>query len=122
MKPDSNPTARAIIRWIPHARGGRTQPPLESVDYAAPARFESDPQEQLGAWSLRIVQASELRGPEVIEARVCFVVPEAPHNLLRDGERFEFMEGKKVVAKGVILPSSLELPSSLNEFELALLG
>src|SRR5947209_7237899 len=117
-----NPEARAILRWVPESRGGRSRPPLPAVPYTAPARFESDPQEQLGTWSLRILQARELRGDEVIEVSIAFLFPDAPHDLLRDGERFELMEGRKIVAKGVILPKALELPPSINEFELALLG
>jgi hypothetical protein len=63
-----------------------------------------------------------LRGPEVIEARVAFLFPDAPHEMLKEGERFELREGHKVVAKGVVLPSVLQVPQTLSEFELALLG
>src|SRR4051812_31258726 len=104
-----NPEARAIIRWIPASRGGRRQPPVSATKYTAPVRFENDRQEPWGSWSLRILEATELRGPEVILARVAYLVPEAPHDLLREGERFELMEGRNAVAKGVILPPSLEL-------------
>ena len=114
--------ARTIIRWVPHARGGRRQPPLQAVGYTAPGRFESDPDYAKGAWSVRILGALELRGPEVIDATVAFVVGEAPHDLLTAGERFELLEGSRVVAKGVVLPPSVEVPSQINEFELALLG
>jgi hypothetical protein len=113
---------RAILRWVPPSRGGRQRPPEPAVRYAAPARFESDPNESLGAWSLRIVEARELRGPEVIEARVAFVMPDAPVQLLVEGERFELLEGKRVVAKGVVLPPKLTAPDQITEFELALLG
>jgi hypothetical protein len=71
---------------------------------------------------LRIVSAAELRGPEVIDARVRFVMDEAPQDLLRDGERFELMEGRRVVAKCVVLPKTLPAPAQIGEFELALLG
>ena len=113
---------RAIIRWIPASRGGRRQPPLDAAGYAAPARFESDPAGSRGDWSLRILAAAPLRGPEVIDAKISFLFADAPADLLREGERFELLEGKKVVAKGVILPSALNPPRQLDEFELALLG
>src|SRR5688572_11458140 len=109
--------ARAIIRWVPASRGGRQQPPPSADGYTAPARFESDPQEQRGIWSLRIVQAKPLRGAEVIDANIQFLFPDAPHDLLREGERFELTEGRKVVAKGVVLPPSLASPSQISDFD-----
>ncbi len=117
-----NHEARAIIRWVPAARGGRQQPPPSAVGYTAPARFESDPQEQRGVWSLRIIQCKPLRGAEVIDANIEFVMPGAPHDLLKEGERFEIVEGRKVVAKGVVMPSSLTPPGQITDFDVALLG
>jgi len=113
---------RAIIRWVPASRGGRSKPPMDSTGYCTPVRFESDPQESRGAWSLRILEAIELKGNEVIDAKVKFLVEDAPHELLQEGERFELMEGKKVVAKGVVMPSSLATPASISDFDVALLG
>ena len=113
---------RAIIRWVPASRGGRNHPPTPAVGYSAPARFESDPDESRGTWSLRLLEAAELHGPEVISARLAFLAPNAPSELLVEGERFELMEGRKVVAKGVVLPASTQIPANINPFELALLG
>src|SRR5437763_14866771 len=113
--------ARAIIRWVPPSRGGRQAPPSPSVGYTCPPRFESDPNQARGAWSLRIVAAVELRGAEVIDARVRFVMDQAPHDLLTEGERFELMEGRLVVAKCVVLPETLTVPPQMGEFALALL-
>jgi len=114
--------ARAIIRWVPASRGGRQQPPPSAQGYTAPARFESDPQEHRGVWSVRVIQAKSLRGAELIDAEIQFVMPNAPHDLLKEGERFEFVEGRKVVAKGVVMPSSLAPPSEISDFDVALLG
>lgn len=113
---------RAMIRWVPASRGGRQAPPESAVGYTCPPRFEDDPGYERGAWSLRIVSAVELRGREVIDARVRFVVDEAPHELLKEGARFELMEGRKVVGKGVVLPESVTVPPQIGEFEVALLG
>lgn len=112
----------AILRWIPASRGGRTAPPPNAVGYTTPVRVESDPTEARGAWSVRIHEARQLRGPDVLVVRVAPVVPEAPADLLREGERFEFMEGRRVVAKGVVLPASVRIPEQIDDFELALLG
>lgn len=113
---------RAIIRWVPVSRGGRQSPPATSVGYCAPVRFESDPREEAGAWSLRITQSNPLRDSEVIDARVAFLFPDAPHRLLKEGERFELLEGRKVVAKGICVGDAISVPPQINEFELALLG
>ena len=115
-------SVRTIIRWVPPDRGGRREPPRGAAGYTTVVRLESDPQALKGWWSVRLSDVTELRGPEVIAARAAFVVPEAPHDLLSPGERFELLEGHKVVAKGVVLPESLNLPQRVTDFELALLG
>lgn len=112
----------SIIRWLPSDRGGRKAPPPDATGYTAPVRLESDPSGAAITWSLRIVRSVALRGPECILAQVRFVVDEAPHHLLREGERFELQEGARVVAKGVVLPASVQVPPVVNDFELALLG
>ncbi len=117
-----NDEIRAIIRWVPAQRGGRQHPPDPAIGYCTVARFEADPNCELGAWSLRIADASALHGAEVIDARIQFLSPEGPKDLLKEGERFELMEGRKVVAKGVVLPLAVRLPERISEFELALLG
>jgi hypothetical protein len=113
---------RTIIRWMPADRGGRARPPSPVAGYTAPARFESDPAAGLGSWSLRILDATDLHGDEVIEARVALLAPDAPQHLLDIGQRFELLEGRNVVAKGVVLSPTLKVPATIGEFELALLG
>ncbi len=68
------------------------------------------------------MKAKPLRGPEVIDAKIEFLMEEAPHELLQEGERFLFSEGRKLVAKGVIIASSLASPNDISDFEVALLG
>jgi hypothetical protein len=113
---------RAIIRWVPALRGGRKAPPSPAVGYTTVVRLESDLNWPAEAWSLRITAAAELNGPEVLDARVHFLADAAPHELLKEGERFELLEGRKIVAKGVVLPDTLCVPERITEFELALLG
>ena len=71
--------------------------------------------------SLRILTAKKL-GEKVIDAKIGFLAVDAPANLLREHERFELMEGTRVVAKGVILPRSIRPPAKISVFEEALLG
>jgi hypothetical protein len=111
---------RAIIRWMPPDRGGRSAPPRSAVGYSTLARFESERGHE--AWSIIITHAVEIDDAGVIDARVRFLVPEAPHELLQVGERFSLREGHKVSAKAVAIPDSMPCPDHLSEFELALLG
>jgi hypothetical protein len=114
--------AIAIIRWIPAERGGRRQPPAPAGGYSTLSRFESDPRTSGIDWSLVIVDAVPLGSDACVRATVRFLVPEAPHEWLRDGERFELLEGRKVVAKGVVIPQTVPVPTAVTEFDLALLG
>jgi len=55
-------------------------------------------------------------------AEIEFLVPEAPHEFLSTGARFELCEGRRVVAKGVVLPSEVAVPQQIDEFAISLLG
>lgn len=114
--------ATAIIRWLPESRGGRTRPPETSEGYAAPARFESDVAMAQGAWSVRLSAVSFLSGNACVRATVRFLADEAPAAFLQAGERFELLEGRRVVAKCVVIPQSISVPAAVTEFDLALLG
>jgi hypothetical protein len=113
----------AMIRWIPEDRGGRKAPPSGPV-YTTVVRFEDDrdrwPNE---AWSLAVELVRPYgRGADAVWARVRFVVDEAPRELLCTGARFELCEGRRVVAKGVVLPPTAMPPQELDSFSMALLG
>jgi hypothetical protein len=116
-----NSEVLAIIRWVPAERGGRKSPPT-SAGYSTVARFESDPDYEQGAWSLRVTDIRPLHGPDVIRAKVQFLLEDAPTPLLSEGERFELLEGERVVAKGIVLPARVTVPERISDFELALLG
>jgi hypothetical protein len=112
-----------MIRWMSAAEGGRNHPP-EGPTYSTVARFEDErdkwPRE---AWSLIVEPVKSFgQGGEAVLANVRFLVDEAPRELLRPGARFELCEGRRVVAKGVVLPRSVQVPAQLNEFALSLLG
>ena len=117
----SKPT-RAIIRWIPSERGGRARPRTHAEGYATIARFESDVNGTQGTWTVRLSDISLLHKDQCIRATLDFASPDAPRQLLASGERFELLEGPRVVAKGVVVPSELPVPDQLSEFDLALLG
>jgi hypothetical protein len=113
----------AMIRWVPAERGGRKAPPAGPV-YRTVARFEDArdrwPEE---AWSLVVELVRPYRaGGDAAWAKVRFLVDEAPAELLSEGARFELCEGRRVVGKGVVLPSKVQPPQELDSFAMALLG
>lgn len=112
---------RAIIAWVPPEAGGRQHVPA-GPRYITVCRFEEDPGWENGTWSLVVEWVRTFRGGRLILANVDFLVPEAPTNFLRAGTRFELLEGRKRVAKGVILPPSVQVPEEVSDFELALVG
>jgi hypothetical protein len=113
--------ARAFISWVPLDEGGRRQSPTGPV-YSTVARFEEDENWPKQAWSLVVRFVRPLHGGRYLIADVDFAAPDAPAALLGKGSRFELLEGRHRVAKGVVLPASIEVPDEINEFESALIG
>jgi hypothetical protein len=101
----------AMIRWMPRERGGRTVPPT-GPSYTTVARFEDDrdrwPDE---AWSVVVEFIRPYgTGGDAVWAKVRFLADGAPAEWLVPGARFELCEGRRVVAKGVVLPPAVEPP------------
>jgi hypothetical protein len=116
-----NNSHRAMISWISAEDGGRMQPP-PGPKYIGVVQFEEDPSEPFGAWSLAVNFERRFSGGKVILAQVQFLVDEAPDQLLHSGSRFALFEGRKRVAKGVVLPATVQVPDEVNDFESALIG
>lgn len=112
---------RAMISWMSEEDGGRKQPP-SGPRYVTVARFEEDEKSDDEAWSLVVDFEKQFKDPRIVLATVRFLVDEAPHHLLHRGSRFELLEGRKRVAKGIVLPSTVAIPEEINEFESALIG
>jgi len=112
---------QAIISWVPPEAGGRHS--LHAGPrYVTVCRFEEDPSWEHGTWSLVLDWVKTFRGGKLLLANIAFLVAEAPSNLLHAGNRFELLEGGKRVAKGIVLPASVEVPQEVSDFELALVG
>lgn len=102
-------TQLARITWLSPEESGRRQPPSGSR-YSAPARFEGQAAGAEGAnWSLVVDLMSHPPGSTDWIAEVRYLVDEAPHELLQLAARFELYEGKKCVARGVIISSAPEM-------------
>lgn len=114
-------SSRAMISWLPSDKGGRQQPPT-GPRYVTVVRFEDDPQWSQGMWSLVVEFDRVFAGGRYALATIRFAMDEAPHQLLQEGNRFELLEGPRRVAKGVVLPERVDVPSELNSFETALIG
>src|SRR5579863_5421159 len=93
----------AMISWISSEDGGRKQPP-SGPRYVTVARFEEDEKGAEEAWSLVVDFEKQFKDPRLLLANIRFLVDEAPHHLLHRGSRFELLEGRKRVAKGIVLP------------------
>ena len=98
--------ARAAIHWLSSVEGGRVIPP-EGPRYVTVCRFDSSNVAwQQNAWSL-VVEFDE--SPTTVgeqTASVWFLAydkPEAPQDLLRTGNKFDLLEGARVVAHGTIV-------------------
>ena len=114
---------RAMISWIPAEEGGRHSTP-SGPTYSG---YRRDSKKTKNGLTMSGVQALNFErrfaNPRIALATVQFLVPErAPNHLLHGGSRFELMEGPKRVAKGVILPATIEVPQEVNEFESSLIG
>jgi hypothetical protein len=116
-----NTFQRAMISWVSAADGGRKHPP-SGPSYSTMARFEEDAGSSHGEWSLVVEFEKRFKDPRVLLANVRFLVDAAPHHLLHSGSRFELFEGRKRVAKGIVLPPAIPVPEEISEFEAALIG
>jgi hypothetical protein len=98
--------ARATIRWLSPLEGGRTAPP-EGPRYVTVARFETSTADwQRDAWSLVVEFDQSPNAAGEHTALVWFLAydrPETPHDLLCVGNKFDLLEGARVVAQGTIV-------------------
>jgi hypothetical protein len=117
----SSQSSRALISWVPRERGGRERLP-SGPQYSTVARFEDDPRWPHEAWSLVLEFERSFNDGRCTLATVRFLAPSGPSDLLEQGNRFELLEGRRRVAKGVVLPEGVNVPAELNAFETALIG
>ena len=111
--------ATAMLSWVPHEKGGRRAFP-PGPTYSSVVRFDEDNGWPTNAWSLVVEYIRSYAAGQYVYARVKFLVPEAPHELLREGSRFQLYEGRKLVATGLIRAGD-SVPNESDEFEQSLL-
>jgi len=85
-------------------------------------RFEEDDNWALESWSLAVEFLKPVDRGRYALADVMFLAPGAPTHFLHEGSRFMLMEGRTPVAKGVVLPSSTDVPDQMSQFEASLIG
>jgi hypothetical protein len=93
----------ARLTWLRREDGGRDEPP-SGPDYSTVAKFpDQDVDWNREAWSLviRYLEAPNLERMHKVTVR--FLSDAAPAGLLAPGSRFELWEGRKLVARGVVL-------------------
>ena len=113
--------AKAVISWVPAAKGGRKQPPTGPV-YSTVARFTDDPDWPARAWSLVVRKLKAYGGGRFWFAQVEFLVDAAPHDLLRPGARFDLDEGRKLAATGLIRAERSRAPQQARSLQSVLLS
>lgn len=100
MLSHDTPVCLASLEWATPKEGGRSAPPPGPC-YVAPAR--------IGPWAGNLPEeATYSLVSELVqriddlhwEARITFLVREAPHHLLQPGATFELYEGRRCVARG----------------------
>jgi hypothetical protein len=109
----------AMISWVPFEKGGRRTVP-SGPTYSTVVRFDEDKDWPTQAWSLWVEFIRSYADGQYLYARVRFLFPDAPHELLHEGSRFQLYEGRKLVATGLVRAGDAA-PSESNEFEQALL-
>ncbi len=88
--------SRAKIIWIDKELGGRTPPPV-GTRYAPIIIFPN----MEGTWSADFI-CSVVNNQEM-EVEIGFLSKDAPNDLLKQGNKFELFEGRRKVAKGIVL-------------------
>jgi hypothetical protein len=112
---------QARVTWVPAALGGRSTPP-GAGRYVTVSRF-NDPRADWSdaAWSVVLELHGPADGGGTSRADVKFLVPEAPHDLLRPGTRFDLYEGARRVAQvdvvAVTEPSAPVVRSNVTRSE-----
>ena len=92
---------KARVFWVSREQGGRQSLPTGDI-YGPKIKVISPTMiDNTSAWSL-IVQNKEIISELETIAEVWYLSDKAPDNLFK-GVEFELFEGKKLVAKGIIL-------------------
>lgn len=110
---------KAMISWVPFEKGGRSMVPAGPT-YSTLVRFDQEKGWPAHAWSLRVEFIRSYADGKYLYARVGFVSPDAPHDLLQEASRFQLYEGPQLVATGVVRAGDA-VPGESNEFERTLL-
>lgn len=95
--------ARAVVRWFRATEGGRHDLP-KSRRYRSVIRFDDDPNKTRGSWDVELTLHSTPRYDAESSATISFLTGGAPQGLFRIGSGFELTEGRKIVARGKIVP------------------
>jgi hypothetical protein len=117
----SEPLHHAVVYWVPTEAGGRRTLPQPGL-YSTVARFEDEETWPHEAWSVVLDIDRFYRGGRYAHGSIQFLSENAPQHLLHGGSRFELLEGKRRVAKGVVLERAVPMPDEVNDLAAALLS
>ncbi|MEO6435554.1 MAG: hypothetical protein ABIP55_07300 [Tepidisphaeraceae bacterium] len=121
MKTNHIRSAKALVSWVPAAKGGRKRAPAGPM-YSTVARFADDLNWPAEAWSLVVRKIRDYGGGRFWFAKVEFLVDDAPHGLLKPGARFDLYEGRKFVATGLVRGAQAKPPQKTRALQAVLLS
>ena len=90
----------AHVSWVPFEQGGREKHMPKNTKYCPIIVFPGEKMD--GTWSAEILTDSVNDNNEST-IDISFLFPDAPFDLLKPGAKFELYEGKKLVARGVMV-------------------
>jgi hypothetical protein len=108
-----------MISWVPFEKGGRRSLPAGPT-YSTLVRFDEDATWPTQTWSLVVEFIRSYADGQYVYARVSFLSPDAPVELLHEASRFQLYEGRRLVATGVIRADDAA-PTEYRDFEQTLL-
>lgn len=105
----------AWISWLAPKKGGWPSVPVGRV--RLDVRFESQKDWPAVGWTFVIEPTRSFENGRLQIAKVDFLVDAAPHDLLIAGARFELLDGRRVIANGMIVDADSTKDVSEHDVE-----
>lgn len=101
--------AKAEIRWIPTAEGGRSAP-FEGDIYSTVSAWGDEGLDASEAWSVVLELEGKPDAKGTQRATVRFLVPDGPQHLIQCGARFALFEVDRKTVEGRVISEPAEEP------------
>ena len=91
----------AWISWLPFKKGGREHVP--TARYRLCVLFDKQQNWPAEGWTLVVEPIRLFEGDRLQVAKMDFLADDAPQELITPGARFELLDGRQVVAHGLVV-------------------